>query len=74
MMILKTFFCIYKNVSQAVIGALAETNEERAQTLIIDLLATQEHKIPASELLGVRVLFLLLFADSGFDLIFSSHL
>jgi len=53
MMILKTFFCIYKNVSQAVIGALAETNEERAQTLIIDLLATQEHKIPASELLGV---------------------
>ncbi len=56
------------------IGALAETNEERAQTLIIDLVATQEHKIPASELLGFCVLFLLLFADSGFDLIFSSHL
>jgi hypothetical protein len=51
MMILSTFFCIYKNVSQAVIGALAETNEERAQTLIIDLVATQEHKIPASWLL-----------------------
>jgi hypothetical protein len=45
MMILITFFCIYRNVLQAVIGALAETNEERAQTLIIDLVATQEHKI-----------------------------
>ncbi len=29
--------------AQAVVGALAETNEERAQAFIIDLVAVQEH-------------------------------